>query len=149
MMNKSQRLKPVTKIAVAKERDAARHMGQQQNVLQQHKSKLNELIQYRLEYVDKMMSAGSAGIGAGQMQDYTRFIRRLDEAIVYQRSQIELAMRQLEVKQREWQAMHTRSEALNKVVDRYRVAEIREQDKREQNESDERAQRLRPMYLDS
>ncbi len=148
MMNKSQRLKPVSEIAHAHERDAARHMGQQQNVLQEHKNKLDELIQYRSEYVEKMVSAGSAGIGAGQMQDYTRFIRRLDEAIVFQRSQIELAVRQLEVKQREWQAMHTRSEALNKVVDRYRTAEIRAQDKREQNENDERAQRVRPMYLD-
>lgn len=148
MMNKSQRLKPVSDIADAKERDAARHMGQQQNVLQEHNNKLSELIQYRAEYVEKMVAAGSAGIGAGQMQDYTRFIRRLDEAIVFQKNQIELAKRQLEVKQREWQAMHTRSEALNKVVDRYRSAEVREQDKREQNENDERAQRLRPMYLD-
>lgn len=147
-MNKSQRLKPVTEIANANERDAARHMGQQQNVLQQHKDKLDELINYRSEYVEKMVTAGSAGIGAGQMQDYTRFIRRLDEAIIFQRGQIELANRQLEVKQREWQATHTRSEALNKVVDRYRTAEIREQDKREQNENDERAQRLRPMYRD-
>jgi len=147
-MNKSQRLQPVSEIATANERDAAKHMGQQQNILQQHRNKLDELIKYRSEYVEKMVAAGSAGIGAGQMQDYTSFIRRLDEAIVYQRSQIELAVRQLEVKQREWQAMHTRSEALNKVVDRYRTAEIRAQDKREQNENDERAQRLRPMFHD-
>jgi len=148
MRNKSQRLKPVSDIAVAKERDAARHMGQQQRVLAEHENKLMELINYRSEYVGKMVSAGSAGIGAGQMQDYTHFIRRLDEAIVYQKKQIGLAKRQLEVKQREWQAMHTRSEALNKVVHRYKTAEIREQDKRENNESDERAQRVRPMYLD-
>lgn len=147
-MNKSQRLKPVSDIADAKERDAARHMGLQQRVVAEHENKLIELINYRSEYVEKMVSAGSAGIGAGQMQDYTRFIRRLDEAIVYQKNQIGLAKRQLEVKQREWQAMHTRSEALNKVVHRYKTAEIREQDKREQNESDERAQRARPMYLD-
>jgi len=148
MMNKSQRLKPVSDIAVAKERDAARHMGQQQRILAEHENKLIELINYRSEYVEKMVSAGSAGIGAGQMQDYTHFIRRLDEAIVYQKNQIGLAKRQLEVKQREWQAMHTRSEALNKVVHRYKTVETREQDKREQNESDERAQRTRPMYLD-
>jgi len=145
-MKKSQRLKPVSDIATANERDAARDMGQQQNVLHEHKCKLDELITYRAEYVEKMVTVGSSGIGAGQMQDYTAFIRRLDEAIVFQRSQIELALRQLEVKQREWQAMHTRSEALNKVVDRYRNAETREQDKREQNENDERAQRLRQLF---
>lgn len=147
-MTKSQRLKPVSEIAHANERDAARNMGQQQTVLQEHQNKLDELIKYRAEYVEKMVTAGSAGIGAGQMQDYTRFIRRLDEAIVFQKSQIERAVRQLEVKQREWQAMHTRSEALNKVVDRYRDAESREQDRREQNENDERAQRRRSLHLD-
>lgn len=147
-MNKSQRLKPVSDIANANERDAALHMGLQQGVLREHKNKLDELINYRSEYVEKMVSVGSVGIGAGQMQDYTMFIHRLDEAIVFQRNQIKLATQQLEVKQREWQAMHTRSEALNKVVDRYRIAEVHERDKREQNENDERAQRQHLRYLD-
>ncbi|MCK4742492.1 MAG: flagellar export protein FliJ [Sulfuriflexus sp.] len=141
MMTKSKRLKPVSEIADARERDAARYMGEQQGVLDQHQNKLVELIKYRAEYAEKMVAAGGNGISAGKMQDYNSFIRRLDEAIVFQRSQIELAVRQLEVKQREWRVMHTRSEALNKVVSRYQTAEIREQDKREQNESDERAQR--------
>lgn len=141
MVTKSKRLKPVSEIADARERDAARHMGAQQGILDQHENKLVELIKYRSEYSEKMVAAGGNGISAGQMQDYSSFIRRLDEAIVFQRSQIELAIRQLEIKQREWRVMHTRSEALNKVVSRYQTAEIREQDKREQNESDERAQR--------
>ena len=140
-MIKSKRLKPISEIADAKERDAARHMGEQQAVLDKHRNKLVELIKYRDEYAEKMVTAGGQGISAGQMQDYGRFIRRLDEAIVFQRSQIDLATRQLEVKQREWRVMHTRSEALNKVVSRYKTAETRAQDKREQNESDERAQR--------
>jgi len=146
MMTKSKRLKPVSEIADAKERDAARYMGEQQGVLERHKTKLTELIQYRAEYAEKMVSAGGTGISAGKMQDYSTFIRRLDEAIVFQRSQIELAVRQLEIKQREWRVMHTRSEALNKVVSRYQTAEVREQDKREQNESDERAQRTESPF---
>jgi len=144
-MTKSKRLKPISEIADAKERDAARHMGDQQSVLDQHQTKLEELIKYRGEYADKMVAAGGSGVSAGQMQEYSLFIRRLDEAIVFQRSQIELAVRQLEVKQREWRVMHTRSEALNKVVSRYKTAEMREQDRREQNESDERAQRKPPL----
>jgi len=146
IMTKSKRLKPVSDIADAKERDAARHMGDQQGVLDKHQNKLAELIKYRGEYAEKMVMAGGGGISAGQMQDYSRFIRRLDEAIVFQRSQIELAIRQLEVKQREWQVMHTRSEALNKVVSRYQTEETRQEDKREQNESDERAMRQPPSF---
>ena len=57
MRNKSQRLKPVSDIAVAKERDAARHMGQQQRVLAEHENKLIELINYRSEYVAEKFAA--------------------------------------------------------------------------------------------
>ena len=141
-MTKSQRLKPVSEIAASHERDAAKHMGEQQRLLDAHRQKLEDLIQYRSEYSEKMLSAGSSGIGAGQMQDYSMFIRRLEEAIAFQRGQIDLAQRQLEVKQREWRAMHTRSEALDRVVTRYQVNENRERDRREQRENDDRAQRV-------
>ena len=93
-MTKSKRLKPISEIAEAKERDAARHMGDQQGVLDKHQEKLVELIKYRQEYAEKMVTAGGNGISAGKMQDYSRFIRRLDEAIVFQRSQIEIEIEQ-------------------------------------------------------
>ena len=147
-MTKSKRLKPVSDIAAANEQEAARNMGQQQRLLDEYRLKLQELHQYRAEYAQRMMQAGSSGIGAGQMQDYASFIRRLDEAIAFQNSQIEHATRQLEIRQREWRAMHSRSEALNKVVNRYQASENRERDRREQNELDERAQHARPLYRD-
>ena len=147
-MTKSQRLKPVKEIASSKENEAARQMGEQQRFLEDQKERLVELNNYRTEYANKMMSAGSTGIGAGQMQEYSRFISRLDEAMVFQRQQIELAERALQVRQREWRAMHTRSEALNKVVNRYEKAEHHERERREQQECDEHSQRLRRILHD-
>jgi len=147
-MTKSQRLKPVREIASSKENEAARQMGEQQRFLTEQKQRLVELNNYRTEYANKMMSAGSTGIGAGQMQEYSRFISRLDEAMAFQRQQIAIAERTLEVRQREWRAMHTRSEALNKVVNRYEKAEHHERERREQQESDEHAQRLRRILHD-
>lgn len=140
-MTKSQRLKPVTHLAEAREREAARLMGEQQQHLDQQYRKLDELREYRAEYAQRMHDAGLNGIGAGQMVEYGNFIRRLDEAARFQQQKIEESKRFLEIRTREWRALHTKTEALNKVVSRFHAEEQKDRDRREQNESDERAQR--------
>jgi flagellar protein FliJ len=40
-----------------------------------------------------------------------------------------------------WKQKHSRTQALNKVVDRYREEELKSSDRQEQKESDEQAQR--------
>ena len=142
-MTKSQRLRPVTDIAESRERDAARTMGERQQFVNEQVARLEELKSYRADYVQRMQEAGARGIDAGQMQDYTNFIRRLDEAIVFQHKQISDAERHLVLSKNNWQTLHSRSEALNKVVDRLRDGEQRENDRREQKETDDRSQRYK------
>ena len=148
-MTKSQRLKPVTHVAEMRERDAARLMGEQQQHLDQQYQKLDELREYRAEYANRMQEAGTNGIDAGQMLEYSNFIRRLDEAARFQLQKIEESKRFLEIRTREWRALHTKTEALNKVVSRFHTEEQRDSDKREQNENDERAQHRRTELGDS
>ena len=148
-MTKSQRLKPVTHVAEMRERDAARIMGEQQQDLDQQFKKLDELRNYRAEYAKRMQDAGAKGIDAGQMMDYSNFIRRLSDAAKFQEQKIEESKRFLEIRTREWRALHTKTEALNKVVSRFQTEERRDSDKREQNENDERAQQRRSNLMDS
>jgi flagellar FliJ protein len=139
-MTKSQRLKPVSHIAESRERDAARLMGEQQQHLDQQYQKLDELRGYRAEYAQRMQDAGANGIDARQMLEYNNFLRRLDEAARFQQQKIEESKRLLEIRTREWRALHTRTEALNKVVSRFQAEEQRVNDRREQHENDDRAQ---------
>lgn len=148
-MTKSQRMKPVTHIAEARERDAARLMGEQQQHLDQQYQKLDELRDYRVEYAQRMQDAGVNGIDAGQMVEYGNFLRRLDEAARFQQQKIEESKRLLEIRTREWRALHTKTEALNKVVSRFHSEEQRVNERREQNENDERAQYRRNDLGDS
>jgi flagellar FliJ protein len=148
-MTKSQRLKPVTHLAEKRERDAARLMGEQQQHLDQQYQKLDELRGYRAEYARRMQEAGVNGIDAGQMVEYGNFLRRLDEAARFQQQKIEESKRLLEIRSREWRALHTKTEALNKVVSRFQAEEQRLGDRREQNENDERAQYRRRDFSDS
>lgn len=147
-MTKSERLKPVAQIAESREREAARIMAEQQQHLEQQIQRLQELRNYRSEYAQRMQDAGCQGIDAGQMVEYGNFIRRLDEGAQFQLQKIEDARRLLDIRTREWRALHTKTEALNKVVDRFQNDERHLSDRREQNENDERAQYRRRDFHD-
>lgn len=142
-MTRSERLTPVTQIAEKRERDAIRIMGECQRSVDDHEKRLIELKAYRDEYCERLRNAGSKGIDPSRLNDYTIFIRKLDEAIVFQGQQITSVKKIYERKKAEWMVLRTKSQALDKVVDKYKKEERRQEDKREQNESDERAQYLR------
>ena len=142
-MTRSQRLKPVSRVAEHHEQTAARAMGEYQQRLNVHENRLRELIKYREEYAHGFQIAGARGMGAAQLQDYRTFLARIDQAISQQQGQVAQARRQYEQKKDEWFHRRTRSQALEKVAERYRKQERHDEDRREQKDSDERAQRGR------
>ena len=139
-MTRSERLTPVTRIAEKHEQDAVKLMGECQRQLDDHEKRLAELYAYRDEYRKKMQQAGSEGIDPSKLNDYNIFIRKLDEAIVFQANQVELSKQLLEQRKTEWMARRTRTKVLDKVVDKYKKEEQQHKDKIEQKEIDERAQ---------
>lgn len=142
MMKKSQRLQTVTEVAAARENDAAKKMGIKRQELHEKKLRLEELHNYRSDYARKMMGEGKLGISAGQLQDYSNFIHKLDEAIIFQQQQIELAINSVNVETKNWQVMHSKTEALNKVTQRLYAEERNEINRKEQKESDDRPPRI-------
>ncbi len=145
-MIKSKRLKPVVHLAEARERDAARELGQCQRMILQREHRLQELLNFRSEYQQRLQDEGSRGINAGAMQDFRAFIQKLDMAIIQQRGMIQTAVSDYELSKQNWTATRSRSRALGNVVDRYRQQEQHDADRREQRDADERSQR---NYLDT
>ncbi|MEW6354459.1 MAG: flagellar export protein FliJ [Pseudomonadota bacterium] len=141
-MTKSQRLKPVARLAEYKERDAARLLAEAQHAVERHEERLNELLTYANEYRQRLRAAESAGMEAGQRHDYQVFIAKLDEAINQQRGRLAAATHELEHRRRQWLATHGASTSLDKIVARYADEETRSAARREQGEADERAQQL-------
>lgn len=140
-MIKSERLKPVVHLAEARERDAARQLGQCQQMIHQREHRLEELLNFRREYQQRLQDEGNRGIDARTMQEYRAFIQKLDMAIVQQRGMIQTAVSDYESSKQAWTATRSRSRALGNVVDRYRQQERHDADRREQREVDERSQR--------
>ena len=139
-MKKSQRLEPVVKVAENREQQAARALGQAQAQMNQAEQRLAELKNYKEEYLRRFHTQGSRGMSAAQMEDYRRFLAKLDAAIAQQQRVVEQAARAVEVQRNHWFERRGKTRALDKVVERYQADEQRREDLKEQGEQDEQNQ---------
>lgn len=143
-MTKSQRLAPIAHIAESRERSASNVLAQAQRILNECEARLSELLSYRDEYQRRLHEAGTVGLEAGHMQEYLLFITKLDQAIGRQREMLTETTLAYEQQKTRWLALHSKTLALDKAVERCRSEESRMDDRREQRESDERAQYVKP-----
>lgn len=140
-MTKSDRLKPVIKVAENRERAAVKILGEAQKIAQQRKKRLEELTSYRNDYCARFNSTQHAARPAAMLADFRVFLGRLDEAIIQQQKLLDASLRDVELKKQRWLAERTKTKALDKVSVRLRTRERRQADQKEQKETDERGQR--------
>jgi flagellar FliJ protein len=140
-MTRSKRMQPVQRVVQSREQAAVQKLGQSQQYLEAQKAKLAELRAYRDQYARDFAASSVTGLDAARMQDYRAFLNRLGEAIRQQEAVIAQCCAQHEQTRQQWIETRCHSQAIEKVVDRYRQEEHRQQDRKEQQEQDERAQR--------
>jgi flagellar FliJ protein len=140
-MSPSKRLKPVQRFAASKEQKAAKMMGQAKKSLQQEEAKLEQLKQYHQEYLERFRKMAGEGMSATQMQEYRAFLAKMDEAINQQQQVVAVSTDNHQSTRNFWQQKHSRTQALNKAVDRFREQEQKCADKHEQKENDDLSQR--------
>jgi flagellar protein FliJ len=140
-MSPSKRLKPVQRVAESREQSAARTMGLSRKQLLAEELKLSQLKQYHQEYLGSFDAAARNGISAGQLQEYRAFLGKLDEAIRQQEGVVRESQRDHSSNEHEWRRKHTRTQALNKAVQRFQRQEKATAERNDQKESDDRNQR--------
>ncbi|OGT22330.1 MAG: flagellar export protein FliJ [Gammaproteobacteria bacterium RBG_16_57_12] len=138
-MTKSERLKPLVRMAESKEMTAARELGECMRVLNDKQARLDDLLKYRQEYAERFQREGSVGMSARKMHDFRAFLANLDKGIEQQQGLVEQAAKILEEKRQQWFSKRTRTKALDNAVARYQSDEQRSEERRVQKESDERA----------
>lgn len=138
-MTKSERFKPLVRMAESKEMDAAKELGDCARVLKEKQARLDELLRYRQEYAQRLQQDGAAGISARKLRDYQAFLANLDRGIQEQRKVVAQAAGMLEEKKQQWSSKRTRTKALDNAVARFKDDERQSHARREQKESDERA----------
>ena len=143
MSHRENRLDSVVKVTGDRENDALRHFGQCQRELAQRRHQLDELIGYRDEYGSQFANAGGDGFSAAQLHEYRAFLNSLNQAIEQQTRLVEETHLRHERSRRQWLESRRKAKGVAKVVDRRREQERSTRDRREQKESDERAQHSR------
>lgn len=136
---RSERLKPVQKLADMGESEASRDLGRSQQALSEQEARLEQLRQYREEY--RGMFEGERAVDPRRLRDERAFLARLDEVIRQQEAVVRSNMEAYEQQREGWIEAKSRANALDRAAERYRAGEARDRDRREQKEQDDQAQR--------
>ena len=137
-MKNSEKLKPVANLAKQKEHSAARLHGSALRECQQQQQQLDELSNYRNQYIASFQKTVSAGMPIGQMRDYQLFISRLDQAIAQQSELVMQCQGVSENSQANLKDKQGRRKMINKVVASRKKKNDLVAERREQRESEDR-----------
>jgi len=140
-MTRTQRLRPVQNLAEENERRLAQSLGVLQRRLADAEAKLAELERYRADYERQFTQQVGQGMSVVGLRDYQAFLARLTEAIRQQQALVQRARIERDQESKRWQEAATRAKAVDHVIEQWRIEERRNLDRREQRDSDERAQR--------
>lgn len=139
-MTRSQRLHPVVQHTDKKEQRALQEVAKSQNLLEIEQGRQVQLQKYKLEYLEKK----KYDIGVftpHELQEFNRFLQQLDQTIERQMEVVELRQQELSQKRQLWNAMRIDSKKMHKVVEKLQQQEFVEQERKEQKDLDEFAQR--------
>lgn len=127
----------VAAVAKSAEQRSAREFKTSQQSHQQKCDQLEQLQQFKREYESRLEMMGEQGIASRQLQDYRRFLGKLNQAIDQQAVEIDCSSQSLHASRENWLAESRRSSALEQVVDQQNLKRRQAQLKAEQKESDE------------
>ena len=142
-MTRTKRMAPVQTLFDDNERRLAQSLAAYERRVSESETKLSELERYRAEYEKQFAQSAGRGMSATELRDYQAFLARLNEAIRQQRTLTQRAQIERDAERLRWQEAARRAKALGHVVESWKAEERRALDKRDQRETDERAQRIK------
>ncbi len=146
MKKKSSRLAPVLQLKKMKEEQAVINYTKAKDRLELELQKLEQLTSYSNEYAMMIEQDSQASIIASKLNSYHNFLSRLNQAITQQHEQIELFKNKVQQYKNLWLLQRGETKNMGKLISRSAQQELQEQNKKEQQETDEYTQQLRPSY---
>ncbi|HEY0803379.1 MAG TPA: flagellar export protein FliJ [Steroidobacteraceae bacterium] len=139
-MLKSKRFQPIQEIASTSAQDLSRVMGEAGRKVTDLERQLEQLQNYRDEYVRNSTQSNGA-MDAVKLQNYRSFLGRLGEALSQHMKSLDGARGEFEKRRAQWSEKRIEAESLSRVVDRFRKEEQHAADRREQRDGDDAAMR--------
>ncbi|WP_413529620.1 flagellar export protein FliJ [Rahnella inusitata] len=120
---------------------ATSHLGQIRQSHSQAEEQLTMLLNYQREYRDKLNNTMTGGIAANTWQNYQQFIGTLEVAIDQHRKQLQQWGQRLNVAVNQWQDKQQRLNAYQTLQTRASEQQRSHENKMDQKQNDEFAQR--------
>lgn len=141
-MNKgSRRFASIKRLAEWKEKEAASRFGRERRERDGALKRLQDLRQYRKEYLHRYTQSLQTDGSATRMRDYQAFIDKLDTAVTEQERLVRHHEERCELAKRAWSDEYTNTRTLDTVIERKRGEERLAQAKSEQRLIDDRGPR--------
>jgi flagellar FliJ protein len=131
----------VQQVATRNERDLASRLAEAERDAIEAEQKLVALERYRNEYEEQLAQRGAGGVDISGVREFQAFLARLGEALVAQRQVLTTARAARDQQLNAWREAAQRAQVVQTLADRWQNEARREEDRRDQRESDEQAQR--------
>jgi len=140
-MKREQRIGVYRRTLETHEREAAAKLQEADAKINDARARLEQLQRYKADYVENFGARVSQGISGPALLDFQAFIARLGDAIQQQNGVIaRMEVERVQMQQRLRDAA-VQNRAVGAVVERWRTEDRVTENRKEQKEIDERAQR--------
>jgi flagellar protein FliJ len=140
-MTRSKRLAPAGRVIDERERQQAEQLALSEKRVAESEAKLAELERYYADYAREFAIKAGKGTGVSSLRDYQTFLARLTQAVSQQTGLLLSVRQERDAELVRWQQAARHAKAVGNVMERWRSEEHYAEEKRDQRESDERAQR--------
>lgn len=120
-----------------------RDLAQKQKSLSEGEAQLAELHRFLHEY---QQHDPQASLSMTQLINRQQFLQRIKDAISFQQTAVERLRASLDAQRHVWMQARNRAKALGSVAQRMEDGDTRANDRAEQGEADERAQRSTSIW---
>ncbi|MBQ0268749.1 flagellar export protein FliJ [Providencia huaxiensis] len=140
-MAKNNALTTLLTLAVEASEEAAKELAQVRQTHTQMAQQLNMLENYQSEYRQKLNQTLHTGMESDKWQNYQQFLVTLELTIEQQQQQLNLWKQRVSEANRHWQEKQQRVNAFDTLIQRAEHTEYQRQNRLEQKQMDEFAQR--------
>lgn len=145
-MTKPFTLSPLVDLAHQKNDAATRKLGKLNQQQQNAQAKMAALQQYRRDYAAQFEEAAKQGMSPMDMQNFQRFIERLDQAIQQQLIEIEKASSSVKTGRHELMDTTRKMKSFDTLAQRHADNEKKHEAKADQRQQDEQSGRFSAMH---
>ncbi|AVJ56613.1 flagellar export protein FliJ [Idiomarina sp. OT37-5b] len=120
-----------------REDEAAANYAQVQQQVDDQRSRLEGLSQYRLDYLQQLQQRGSSGIVSRQFGQYHAFVGKLDEGVEQLHRSLVKLQQVADQRRQQWLAQRRKKESIKHLITEQQKREEHQRARREQKNLDD------------